>query len=157
MYLGGVHLIFVLCIQSNVSQTQINRLVFMQTKSEMSAKKNMTMPFFLQILRLLKRNKTKYFKQERYRWHKTNSDSIIVNRERVYELLNLFIQGDIILFAEIDLHLMAEFKRSLISAPHGGNKSGIISLNTDSTYYSIFKALFLDDAMFFAIPLNINA
>lgn len=85
-------------------------------------------------------NFIEYFKQESAQRHKTNSESIVATWERVCELLKIFIQGDTILFAQMDIHLIEEFKRFLITAPQGGNKSGIISLNTASTYFSIFKA-----------------
>lgn len=72
--------------------------------------------------------------------HARSSDSIIVNWNRVYELLKIFAKGDTILFSQIDLKLMESFRSFLMTAPQGGNKSGIISQNTAATYFSIFKA-----------------
>lgn len=72
--------------------------------------------------------------------HANSSESIIINWNRVYELLKIFAKGDTILFSQIDLKLIEAFRMFLISAPQGGNKSGTISRNTASTYFSIFKA-----------------
>ena len=72
--------------------------------------------------------------------HANSSDSIIVNWKRVGELLKIFAKGDTILFAEIDMKLVESFRRFLMTAPQGGNKSGTISQNTASTYFAIFKA-----------------
>lgn len=72
--------------------------------------------------------------------HANSSDSIIVNWRRVGELLKIFTKGDTILFADIDLKLVESFRRFLMTAPQGGNKSGTISQNTASTYFAIFKA-----------------
>lgn len=72
--------------------------------------------------------------------HANSSDSIIVNWKRVGELLKIFAKGDTILFADIDMKLVESFRRFLMTAPQGGNKSGTISQNTASTYFAIFKA-----------------
>ena len=72
--------------------------------------------------------------------HANSSDSIIVNWRRVGELLKIFAKGDTILFADIDMKLLESFRRFLMTAPQGGNKSGTISQNTASTYFAIFKA-----------------
>lgn len=79
----------------------------------------------------------KYVSEKR---HGNGSKSIIINWKRVYELLKLFAKGDSILFSEIDLRLIEEFKQWIITAPQGGGKSGTISQNTAATYFSIFKA-----------------
>ncbi len=85
-------------------------------------------------------NFIEYFKQETARRHKISSDSIKINWNRVCELLKLFAKSDEILFGTIDQRLMEDFKQFLLTAPQGGNKKGLISRNTASTYYSIFKA-----------------
>jgi len=72
--------------------------------------------------------------------HKNSSDSIIVNWCRVHELMKIFTKGSPMIFADIDIKLMEHFKRFLLTAPQGGNKSGTISQNTASTYFAIFKA-----------------
>ena len=81
--------------------------------------------------------------------HARSSDSIIVNWDRVHELLKVFTKGEPLPFSEIDTKLVESFRRFLISAPQGGNKKGIISQNTAATYFSIFKAAlkqaFIDD------------
>ena len=72
--------------------------------------------------------------------HANSSDSIIVNWKRAGELLKIFAKSDTILFADIDMKLVESFRRFLMTAPQGGNKSGTISQNTASTYFAIFKA-----------------
>ena len=72
--------------------------------------------------------------------HKKSSKSIIVNWNRVHELLKIYTEYKPLPFSKIDLRLMDSFKTFLLTAPQGGGKSGIISQNTASTYFSIFKA-----------------
>lgn len=72
--------------------------------------------------------------------HKRSSKSIIVNWDRVYELLKIFANSKTLPFASIDLRLIESFKSFLKTAPQGGGKSGTISQNTAATYFSIFKA-----------------
>lgn len=85
-------------------------------------------------------NFIEYFNNLQGKRHANSSESIIVNWNRVYELLKLFAKSDTILFSQIDLKLIEAFRMFLLSAPQGGNKSGTISRNTASTYFSIFKA-----------------
>lgn len=85
-------------------------------------------------------NFIEYFKEIATERHRNSSKSIIVNWQRVYELLKLFINGDTITFAQINGKLAEDFRRYLLTAPCGGNKSGTVSQNTASTYFSIFKA-----------------
>lgn len=72
--------------------------------------------------------------------HKKSSKSIIVNWNRVQELMKIYTEGEPLPFSKIDLRLIDSFKTFLLTAPQGGGKSGIISQNTASTYFSIFKA-----------------
>ena len=72
--------------------------------------------------------------------HKKSSKSIIVNWNRVQELMKIYTEGKPLPFSKIDLRLIDSFKTFLLTAPQGGGKSGIISQNTASTYFSIFKA-----------------
>ena len=85
-------------------------------------------------------NFIEYFKMEKERRHKVNSESIRINWNRVYELLKIFAKGDTILFGDIDLKLMEDFKLFMLTAPQGGKKKGTVSRNTAVTYFSIFKA-----------------
>lgn len=87
-----------------------------------------------------RRNFIEYFAHVADTRHANSSDSIIVNWRRVGELLKIFAKGDTILFADIDMKLVESFRRFLMTAPQGGNKSGTISQNTASTYFAIFKA-----------------
>ncbi len=85
-------------------------------------------------------NFIEYFSKTAKERHRNNSKSIIVNWQRVYELLKIFAGSDTLLFSQINLKTAEDFRRFLISAPCGGNKSGTISQNTAATYFSIFKA-----------------
>ena len=85
-------------------------------------------------------NFIEYFKIVSDKRHKKSSKSIIINWSRVYELLKIFAGGDTILFSQIDLKLIENFKYFMLSAPQGGGKSGTVSQNTAATYFSIFKA-----------------
>lgn len=85
-------------------------------------------------------NFVEYFKQMADKRHKNSSWSIITNWNRVYELIKIFAGGDTLLFGQIDLRLIENFKLFILNAPQGGSKSGTVSQNTASTYFSIFKA-----------------
>ena len=81
-----------------------------------------------------------YFAKVTETRHKKSSKSIIINWDRVHELLKIYTEHKPLPFTKMDLRLMDSFKTFLLTAPQGGGKSGIISQNTASTYYSIFKA-----------------
>lgn len=81
-----------------------------------------------------------YFAKVAENRHRNSSNSIIINWDRVYELLKIFTNKQPLPFAKIDLPLIESFKTFLMNAPRGGNKSGFISPNTASTYFTIFKA-----------------
>lgn len=85
-------------------------------------------------------NFIEYFKHVANERHRNSSNSIIINWNRVYELLKIFAPNKSILLRQIDIKLIEEFKRFLLSVPQGGSKSGVVSQNTASTYFSIFKA-----------------
>lgn len=72
--------------------------------------------------------------------HKKSSQSIIINWNRVCELLKIFTEQQPLPFVQINLKKCEDFRQFLLDAPQGGNKSGTISQNTASTYFSIFKA-----------------
>lgn len=74
------------------------------------------------------------------RRHRNSSKSIQVNWKRELALLKLYTEGKPLRFADIDLNLVEDYKGFLINAPQGGFKSGTITRNTASTYFSIFKA-----------------
>ncbi len=81
-----------------------------------------------------------YFAKVAENRHRNSSKSIIINWDRVYELLRIFTDKQPLPFAKIDLPLIESFKNFLMNAPRGGGKSGTISQNTASTYFTIFKA-----------------
>ena len=73
--------------------------------------------------------------------HAQFSEAISTTWNRVYENFKIFINGDTIPFSKIDLKLIEEFRLYLLSAKRGGFKTGTISPNTASTYFSVFKAV----------------
>lgn len=81
-----------------------------------------------------------YFKEIINRRHDTYSDGIMVNWQRVCELMKMFCNDKPMIFADINIGLIEQFKLFLLSAPRGGGKSGTLSKNTASTYFAIFKA-----------------
>lgn len=85
-------------------------------------------------------NFLEYFKKITIKRHKNSSQSIIVNWTRVYELLKLFADSDTILFSQINMKFIEDFRNYMLTAPCGGNRKGTVSQNTASTYFSIFKA-----------------
>ncbi|BAX79285.1 site-specific integrase [Labilibaculum antarcticum] len=87
----------------------------------------------------LQHNFIEYFEKVTFKRHTNSSKSIQFNWQRSNELLKQFA-GDTLLFSQLDVAIAEDFKLFLLSAPKGGNKSGIISQNTAATYYSIFKA-----------------
>lgn len=82
----------------------------------------------------------KYFEELKEKRHKNSSKSIQVNWSRELALLKLYTENKPMYFGDIDLNLIEDYKDYLINAPQGGSKGGIISRNTASTYFSIFKA-----------------
>lgn len=72
--------------------------------------------------------------------HRNSSQSIIVNWNRVGELLKLFTNNQPLPFSQISMGKAEEFRRFMLAAPCGGKKTGTVSHNTAATYYSIFKA-----------------
>ncbi len=81
-----------------------------------------------------------YFNKITLSNHVKSSSSIVVNWRRVATLLKLYSNGETIPFANINVKMLEDFKRFLLSAPQGGNKPGTISQTTASTYFSILKA-----------------
>lgn len=84
-------------------------------------------------------NFVKYFHALIKRRHKNNSESIKVNWERAIDFL-ISYAGEVIPFFKIDIKFCEDFKTFLLSASRGGNKKGILSQNSASTYFSVFKA-----------------
>lgn len=84
-------------------------------------------------------NFVKYFEAVIKKRHKNSSSSIIINWERSIEFLKDFA-GETIPFSQIDFKFCEDFKSFLQTAKRGGNKDGILSQNTASTYFSVFKA-----------------
>lgn len=81
-----------------------------------------------------------YFSKVSKDRHRNSSQSIIINWNRVGELLKLFTNNQSLPFSQLTLSKAEEFRRFMLSAPCGGNKKGTVSHNTAATYYSIFKA-----------------
>lgn len=102
----------------------------------------------------------KYFESIIYKRHPNSSDSIIVNWERVAELLKLYSHGKPIPFKTISVKFLEDFKMFLLAAPQGGNKKGKIKQNTASTYFAIVKAgvrqAFIDEYLTVDISSKVN-
>lgn len=81
-----------------------------------------------------------YFNSIIYKVHPNSSKSIIFNWTRVGKLLSIFSEGKPIPFKKISVKLLEDFKLFMLSAPKGGNKTGTLSQNSASTYFSIAKA-----------------
>ncbi len=81
-----------------------------------------------------------YLQDVAIRKHKNSSDSILVNWNRVVELLKIFTGNKPLLFSQINMGKAEEIRCFMLSAPCGGNKKGLVSRNTAATYFSIFKA-----------------
>lgn len=87
----------------------------------------------------LQQNFIEYFDRVTAKRHGNSSTSILINWQRAVEFLKQFA-GNTLLFSQINNRMAEEFKLFLLSAPLGGNKTGTLSQNTASTYFSIFKA-----------------
>ena len=82
----------------------------------------------------------KYFDELKEKRHRNSSKSIQVNWSRELALMKLYTGNKPLPFGCIDLTLIEDYRDYLLNAPKGGGKSGTISANTASTYFSIFKA-----------------
>ncbi len=82
----------------------------------------------------------KYFNDIIDKRHPNSSNAIIVNWNRVGELLKVYSKGQPIPFKNVSVKLLEDIKMFLLRAPLGGNKKGTISRNTASTYFAILKA-----------------
>ena len=87
-----------------------------------------------------KANFIEYFAKVAENRHKKGSKSIIVNWNRVHELIKIYAEGDFFPFSKVTLRMVESFKTFMLTAPQGGGKSGIVSQNTAATYFAIFKA-----------------
>ncbi len=81
-----------------------------------------------------------YFGKQAAKRYKNDTKSVGVNWDRAHDLLKIFNKNKPLPFAQIDMHLIESFRDFLLKAPRGGNKRGIISQNTASTYFTLFKA-----------------
>ena len=106
-----------------------NQALYTDTEAEQAAQNERSKCDFIQ-----------YFAELKEKRHKNSSKSIQVNWSRELALLKLYTGGKPLLFGSIDLNLIEDYKDYLINAPQGGSKTGTISANTASTYFSIFKA-----------------
>ena len=87
-----------------------------------------------------KANFIEYFAKVAENRHKKGSKSIIVNWNRVHELIKIYAEGDFFPFSKVTLRMVESFKTFMLTAPQGGGKSVIVSQNTAATYFAIFKA-----------------
>lgn len=98
-----------------------------------------------------------YFESLISELHINGSKSIFVNWKRVHELIKIFCGSDTLLFSEISTELIERFKRFLSNAPCGGGKSGTLSRNSASTYFSIFRASLKQAFKDGYFPIDISA
>lgn len=102
----------------------------------------------------------KYFEELKEKRHKNGSKSIKVNWNRVLALTKIYTGNKPLPCGEIDLTLIEDYKDFMLNAPQGGFKSGNISQNTASTYFSIFKAVlhqaFVDDYLTIDIAAKVK-
>lgn len=106
-----------------------NQSLYTDTEAEQAAQNERAKCDFIQ-----------YFKELKDKRHRNSSKSIRVNWDREVALMKLYTDGKPLLFGDIDINLIEDYKDFLINAPQGGSKKGTISANTASTYFSIFKA-----------------
>ena len=77
-----------------------------------------------------KSNFLEYVEYLTYERHKGESDSVIGNWERLIGMLKDFTGKDCILFSEIDMTFIENYRNFVLSAPKAAGKKGIISRNT---------------------------
>ena len=106
-----------------------NADLYTETESELLAQKERLQSDFID-----------YFYKTAVKRHQKAQIDTINTWKRVCDLLKLFLKRDTLMFSEINIKLMEEFRQYLLDAPCGGNKVGTISQNTASTYFCIFKA-----------------
>ena len=106
-----------------------NQSLYTETEAEQAAQNERSKCDFI-----------KYFEDLRDKRHQNSSKSIRVNWDREVKLMKMFTEGKPMIFSTIDMNLLEDYKNFLINAPQGGSKKGIITRNTASTYFSIFKA-----------------
>ena len=87
-----------------------------------------------------KENFLDFFQRTIKKRHGNGSSSIITNWKRVGELIKIYAGKETIPFHQINEGFIDGFKYFMLSAPQGGGKSGPVSHNTASTYFSIFLA-----------------
>lgn len=106
-----------------------NQSLYTETEAEQAAQNERSKCDFI-----------KYFEDLKDKRHQNSSKSIRVNWEREVALMKMFTEGKPMIFSNIDMNLLEDYKNFLINAPQGGSKKGTITRNTASTYFSIFKA-----------------
>lgn len=98
-----------------------------------------------------------YMKFELIRRHRNSSDSIRVNWKRAIELLKIFTKGKELFIKDIDVNTLENIKQFLRSAPMGGGKTGKLSQNSASTYFSIIRAALHQAFVDGYLPVDISA
>ncbi|MBO7624103.1 MAG: site-specific integrase, partial [Bacteroidales bacterium] len=98
-----------------------------------------------------------YFKKTNLELHKTMSDASVLNWNRVCFLFQSYVGSESFLFSQIDMRTIEGFRRYLLSAPCGGNRKGVISQNTASSYFSVFKAALKQSFMDGYLTMDLSA
>ncbi|MCR5645216.1 MAG: site-specific integrase [Bacteroidales bacterium] len=81
-----------------------------------------------------------YFKEVNLKIHAKSSEGIIGNWNRVGAVLEQYKEGKPWPFSEMTPKHIESFRQFVLTLPLGGKRTGTISTNTASNYFSIFKA-----------------
>lgn len=76
---------------------------------------------------------------------------------RMYQTLKDYCGVDVLVFSDITAKLCNGYRDFLLNLPCAGNKKGIISQNTASSYFSVFKAILKKAFVEGHMPVDISA
>ena len=91
-------------------------------------------------IELGKRDFLEYFSEINKTLHQQSRSEISNTWDRVIQILKVFSKGKPIHFSSINLKWIEQVKNYLPTVQMGGNKSGLISMSTASSYFSVVKA-----------------
>lgn len=81
-----------------------------------------------------------YFSEINKTLHQQSRSEISNTWDRVIQILKVFSKGKPVHFSSINLKWIEQVKNYLPTVQMGGNKSGLISMSTASSYFSVVKA-----------------
>ena len=91
-------------------------------------------------IELGKRDFLEYFSEINKTLHQQSRSEISNTWDRVIQILKVFSKGKPVHFSSINLKWIEQVKNYLPTVQMGGNKSGLISMSTASSYFSVVKA-----------------